>query len=391
MSASAASKIERAFQAGALQRHDRELLLANLHGERIDAPTELVRAVAIEALSEAGIAGIEVRPAEKRGSERPLTARKAETPKTASSRRAGRGSQRAAASKTAEERRIAPNTRKRAILSAAVAGAPAVHVSRSDDERLPALRRPGPIQGTLPFVPETPDHVLPVFVHRRDVLDSGGNGPVPVAWRFFYEVLLSAPIAAYGDRSALLTPTVADLIEFAGWKRFERTKHVPAMNTALDSLYDVKIPYRGRHWRPLVVRDADLPVDVDLRERIGFDLRLPGGTRQGPQIDRQVLRSLAPKSFPRYRGLLALAAYWDRYGRGRGGMDAVASSADRERWPVLTPEALRLMLYPGDAPSPVEERKRRRRARLHAEAMHADGVIEMVQAGGGWRIYRGPR
>jgi len=162
------------------------------------------------------------------------------------------------------------------------------------------------------------------------------------------------------------------------------------MNAALDALYDVKIPYRGRHWRPLVVRDADLPVDVDLRERIGFDLRLPGGTRQGPQIDRQVLRSLAPKSFPRYRGLLALAAYWDRYGDRRGGMDAVASSADRKRWPVLTPETLRLMLFPGhDAKAASTLRSHRLRAVQHVKAMASDGVVEMVEDGGGWRIYRG--
>ena len=65
--------------------------------------------------------------------------------------------------------------------------------------------------------------------------------------------------------------------------------------------------------------------EIHLDTVIEFSIKLPLGSRQGPRIDRQSLRPLAPRSFPRYRGLLGLSAYWDRYGRGCGGADATGA------------------------------------------------------------------
>ena len=272
------------------------------------------------------------------------------------------------------------NDRHVPILAADLAGAPAVHLR---EDRLPAVQTTGR-QAALPFVPEEPGHVLPVLLRRRGELDTGGNGPVPLAWRFWYESLLSAPLGAYAGRAAILRPTVNELITFAGWKRFQPHKHVPALADALEALYDLRIPYRGTAWIPVMVRNIPASYAIDREVQIQIEVRLPTETRYGPQIDRQALRSLAVKSFPRYRGLLGLSAYWDQYGDGRGGADATADNPNRDRWPVLTPEALRLMMFPGK-----EHREYRARAVRHAQAMNRDGVIDLVEEpGGGVRIFR---
>ena len=284
--------------------------------------------------------------------------------------------------------RYRPNGRENPILSAAVAGSPAVHVR---EDRLPATpAKPGPLQTALPFVPDTPEHVLPVYLlnTNRSLLEHGGNRAVPLPWRFWYEALLSAPIGAYGSE-AVIAPTVADLVAFAGWARFQRYRHIPELAQALEALDRMAIPYRGTAWRPVLVRNIPASDEIHLDTIIEFSIKLPPGSRQGPQIDRQALRSLAPRSFPRYRGLLGLSAYWDRYGRGRGGADATADNPEADRWPVLTPETLRLILFPDDSPNPRTVRKHRERAVTHVKSMEAEGLVEMVPAGAGWRVYRG--
>ena len=283
--------------------------------------------------------------------------------------------------------RYRSNGRENPILSAAVAGSPAVHVR---EDRLPATpTKPGPLQTALPFVPDTPEHVLPVYLlnTNRSLLEHGGNRAVPLPWRFWYEALLSAPIGAYGSE-AVIAPTVADLVAFAGWARFQRYRHIPELAGALEALDRMAIPYRGTAWRPVLVRNIPASNEIHLDTVIEFSIKLPPGSRQGPQIDRQALRSLAPRSFPRYRGLLGLSAYWDRYGQGRGGADAMADNPEADRWPVLTPETLRLILFPAGRDNPNTERSDRKRAVAHVKSMEAEGIVEMVPAGAGWRVYR---
>ena len=280
-----------------------------------------------------------------------------------------------------------PNDRNDPILPSTAAGTPTVHVH---NDRLPTLpAKPGPVQSALPFVPDQPEHVLPVYLLNTDrrLLEHGGNRAVPLPWRFWYEALLSAPFAAYGSE-AVLAPRVADLIRFAGWNRFQRYRHLPELAAALATLDRMALPYRGTAWRPVLVRNIPASDQIDLNTEIEFSIKLPPGSRQGPQIDRRALRSLAPRSFPRYRGLLGLSAYWDRYGRGRGGADATADNPEVDRWPVLTSETLRLMLFPAGRDNPSTERSDRKRAVAHVKSMEAEGIVEMVPAGAGWRIYR---
>ncbi len=291
-------------------------------------------------------------------------------------------------------RSFMPNRGPRPILPRSMAGAPAVHVGRKDD-RLPRLKRVG-AQTALPFVPDAPEHVLPVIVSHRGAIQNGGNGPVPLAWRFWYEALLSAPLSAYGG-AVVLRPTVADLVRFAGWKQFNPNRHIPKLAAALRSLDDMEIPYRGTGWRPVLARNIPRASAIGLDTRIGLSVELPDDRRRGPQIDRQALRALALRSFPKYRGLLGLSAYWDKYGQGQGGADALATNPNRERWPVQTPEALRMMLFPDAVVASDEPRKinartirsHRARAVRHVEAMQDAGLVEMIKTAGGWRIYRG--
>lgn len=273
------------------------------------------------------------------------------------------------------------NDRKQPILAAAVAGAPAGRVH--DDRQLPALsRRVGPVQGTFPFVPDEPGHVLPVFVHGGAGLEYGGNGPVPLVWRLWYEALLSAPRYAFGGTSTL--PVIlTDLIRFAGWERWRPERHLEPLAQALLALDGMRVPFRGTAWRPVGVTNIPASFGIDPATKILINVSLPAEARYGPQIDRQALRSLAPRSFPRYRGLLGLSAYWDQYGDGRGGADATADNPDRDRWPIITRETLRLMMFPGK-----EHREYRARAARHAKAMNDEGIIDLIDEHGGVRIFR---
>ena len=279
-----------------------------------------------------------------------------------------------------------PNTRANPILPAAAAGAPAVHVR---EDRLPELTKLGPLQTSFGFVPRTPGHVLPVFVYNADrrVFEVAGNRGVPIPWRLWYEALLSAPLAAYG-REARIAPTLRDAVQWAGWKRWEPSKHLEPLAESLLTLRNMAFQLKDELWFPLAVVNVPTTAQFDLRRRIQIRIDLPPGSRQGPQVDRLALRSLAPRSAPRYRGLLGLSAYWDKYGRGRGGADALATNSEANRWPVLTPETLRLMMFPDQPASAAAERQHRKRAVEHAKAMHEAGLIEMVPHGGGWRVYR---
>ena len=279
--------------------------------------------------------------------------------------------------------RYGANLREHPILPGAAAGSPTARVR---EERLPALQRKvGAIQSAFPFVPDEPEYVLPVFIRGVAGLDDGGNGPVPLAWRLWYEALLSAPQAAFGS-TVTLPVTLADLVTFAGWTRWRPERHLMPLAEALLALDGMRIPYRGSAWRPVAVTNVPASFGFDPETRILFNVSLPADSRYGPQIDREALRSLAPRSFPRYRALLGLSAYWDKYGTGKGGVDAVRTNPNAQRWPVLTRESLRLLMFPGR-----EHREYRARAVRHAKTLQAAGLIEMVEDGGGWRIYRPPR
>ncbi|MCY3971002.1 MAG: hypothetical protein OXG74_13780 [Acidobacteria bacterium] len=279
-----------------------------------------------------------------------------------------------------------PNSRENPILPAATAGAPAIHVRQ---ERLPDLTRLGPVQASFGFVPRTPGHVLPVFVYNADkrIFEVAGNRGVPIPWRLWYETLLSAPLAAYG-REAKITPTLGEVVQWAGWKRWEPSKHLEPLAESLLALRNMAFRLKDELWFPMSVINVPATAEFDLRKRIQIRIDLPPGSRQGPQVDRLALRGLAPRSAPRYRGLLGLSAYWDKYGRGRGGADALATNPEAIRWPVLTPETLRLMMFPRQPASAAVERQHRKRAVEHTKAMQAANLIEMVPHGDGWRVYR---
>jgi len=274
--------------------------------------------------------------------------------------------------------RYLPNNRNNPILPTTVSGAPAVHVRK---DRLPALpAKPGAVQSALPFVPETPEHVLPVLIRGGETM---GNNMVPLRWRFWYEALLSAPLAAYGAEASFAVP-LARIVQFAGWKQWREREHLEPLHDALVGLYDMAINWRNTEWRMVSVTNPP-GRSVTLDTPIVFHVHVPPGSRHGPQIHRPTLRNLY-RHAPKARALLALSAYWDRYGRGQGGADAQATSPRANAWPVLTKESLRLMMFPDK-----EQRVYRTRAANHAKAMHKAGIIDMVESGGGWRIYRPAR
>lgn len=244
----------------------------------------------------------------------------------------------------------------------------------------------GPLQTALPFVPDTPEHVLPVYLlnTNRSLLEHGGNRAVPLPWRFWYEALLSAPIGAYGSE-AVIAPTVADLVAFAGWARFQRYRHIPELAGALETLDRMAIPYRGTAWRPVLVRN--IPASNEIISTPSSSSR----SSSRPAVARG-RRSTARRFDPSPRGpspATAASSVSRRIGgQGRGGADAMADNPEADRWPVLTPETLRLILFPAGRDNPNTERSDRKRAVAHVKSMEAEGIVEMVPAGAGWRVYR---
>ncbi len=144
------------------------------------------------------------------------------------------------------------------------------------------------------------------------------------------------------------------------------------------------INWRNTEWRMVSVTNPP-GRGVTPDTPIVFHVHVPPGSRHGPQIHRPTLRKLY-RHAPKAPALLAPSAYWDRYGRGLGGADALATSPRANAWPVLTKESLRLMMFPDK-----EHQEYRRRAVNHAQAMHKAGIIDMMENGGGWRIYRPAR
>ena len=192
-----------------------------------------------------------------------------------------------------------------------------------------ALATPPPDQprfevGYLPTLEPAPS-LLP-----RALLDvfsaaasRGRGGPVPVPARIGWEVL----VALGGDAReriggpAILDCTLADLHSMvypntARWRK----ANGPALLRGLVNLDAARVRWRGDERGGLypLVEVYRLPTNARPDELLAFLSHLPPGSRQGPQVDRLVLRILAAISARQHRLMLVAYCLFDQFGTVNG-------------------------------------------------------------------------
>ena len=159
----------------------------------------------------------------------------------------------------------------------------------------------------------------------------GSGGPVPVAQRMGWELLLAprpddfyagtADLSiANGELASLLWPALADE---SGGEKYRSDRHGRAMREAARWLND---PDNAVLWR---ANSDDRPTSVVLwykapthpfhfNDRISAYVRVPNGRRIGPQIDNRLRRRLAATSYRQHRIYVSACCLWDRYATFNG-------------------------------------------------------------------------
>jgi len=149
----------------------------------------------------------------------------------------------------------------------------------------------------------------------------GRRGPVPPADRLLWECVLAVP-PERRDHSARLTVTLADLsrMVWPNTKRYSVDRNYIPLLRALDEADRAAIRWRNAGGDGLV-RMFTVPILPTLAApdvRVGVVVTLPGGDRQGPQVDRELLRRLAATSARQHRAMLAAYCLFDTYGTVHG-------------------------------------------------------------------------
>ena len=159
----------------------------------------------------------------------------------------------------------------------------------------------------------------------------GSRGPVPVAQRMGWELLLAPkPDDFYGgtadlsitngELAGLIWPAVADE---SSSEKYRSDRHGRAMREAARWLND---PDNAVLWR---ANSHDRPTSVVLwyeapthpfhsDDRISAYVRVPNGRRIGPQIDNRLRRRLAATSYCQHRIYVGACCLWDRYATFNG-------------------------------------------------------------------------
>ena len=180
--------------------------------------------------------------------------------------------------------------------------------------------------GYLPTMEPPPSRLVPYAL--LDLWDSGASrgrhGPVPLARRIGLEVLLAVPPDVRANEAVLLSTTMGDL---AGgvWPstKYVPKRHGPMLERDLRVVHSGRVAWSdGEHGAlRVLVSVRDWPRSYHRDARLAFDVRLPPGSRQGPQIDRKAVR-LTWFSYRHNRLLLTAYCLFDRYGTVRGRMVA---------------------------------------------------------------------
>ena len=150
----------------------------------------------------------------------------------------------------------------------------------------------------------------------------GKHGPVPLPRRIGLEALLAAPPDVRANEAVLMSTTMGKLHRGVSPRtKYVPKRHGPNLTEALRVVHNGKVTWRSgaRGARRVLVAVRDWPESFNSDEPISFDLRLPPGSRQGPQIDRNAVR-MTWFSHRHNRILLTAYCLFDKYGTIKGRM-----------------------------------------------------------------------
>ena len=174
------------------------------------------------------------------------------------------------------------------------------------------------------YLPETelselvPEALLNLF-HAEE-----GPGPMPLEASMGWEVLLAPSPDDFNGRTADLTIDIEILHSLlTPGTKYVASRHGPLLRVAARKLND---PDNAVMWRasadaqPILLVTVYMPPSnpYDRGMKVGFYVTRPAGSRQGPQVDRVLLRHLRAKGWRLHRVMMTGYCIWDRRATVKG-------------------------------------------------------------------------
>jgi len=276
--------------------------------------------------------------------------------------------------------------------------------------------------GWLPELAPAETSILPLemLAAMTTGASRGRGGPVPIPDRVLWESILAVPPASR-NHAAELRIKLHDLARsvWPATDRYSTGRHYEPLIRALYRVDSAGIRWRDAEGGLLrLVTVYRMPAIPDPAAEATIIVALPAASRQGPQVDRQLLRTLAARSARAHRLMLAAYCLWDLRatvngrlieptlprvmrddagyildGRGRlvlergrpcrrathpravqtGGREP--NPAAESAYPWLTGDDVILLAHPDLAPSAAGKRKQRARTLSTLEALRAIGAL----------------
>ena len=169
--------------------------------------------------------------------------------------------------------------------------------------------------------------LLPLETFRFDGMATTKRGAVAMVIRLFFEAMMAlGPKETkatlhfeLGNMLKALNPKPEPTDKNPNPRRYNRTLHLPYLLRGLESLFYIRIPFRGHgvDWipvKPLTVPNAD----ADDKSPILLEVNLPPNAIGGMLVEKDVLRITGKKSSARFNGYLTACGIFDRYGTFTG-------------------------------------------------------------------------
>ena len=273
------------------------------------------------------------------------------------------------------------------------------------------------LPGFGPGEPDGPPDPTPAYPLRlwemasRPLSHQGNRHAAWLAARIFVDVILDvAPehwplsasqgvrLPAQRFRDFLARIYLPGKSGYINWRRGSQLDNMLAAFDLLEAR-EMRIPWADSEKQVGGLRRVLVPLDVPRSghadDVVQFAVHLPPGIKEGPLLDRPMLRLAGAKSMPTWRLWLNLSDQWRIPGRTRVPKGrAWFQAKDARRYPVVSDAELLAWAYP----TPGEEklnrstlRKRLHRAQAALEWMTQRQAVQIVSLSDGRRVLPGPK
>ena len=276
--------------------------------------------------------------------------------------------------------------------------------------------------------------VLPLEnVRMVEGMETTKRGAVAMPIRLFFEAMMALDPK---ETQADIRFKLGDLLHFLNPDgKYNRTNHLPYVLQGLQSLYDLRIPYRETpdkpdtevDWIPVLPRTVPNANSGDDASII-LEVKMPPNARGGMMVEKDILRLTGKQSSAKFNAYLSACWIFDRYGTTpKGIIDPTKPAAQRdtegyltdgngkrifndhgkpiknryhvrniaagervdnearERYPILSFEDLTRACFPKGFDT-KQKRLYKKRALKAWEALETDGILRIEKHIQGWRI-----